>query len=183
MRFHIHHSSKKRTFARAIRAAIVLMFLGAVGFGGLVVYKKIALLGADASDTVSHSAITVFANPIPERSGTTEILDSNGVSIGTADRARNADGSAVIKVHVPSLLPQGDVSAVYHLWMIKDGLADVVHVGTLEYRADGTWFAAFTLSPQTGILEADRYGTCVITQETSDAVSIPSKIILGKAQW
>lgn len=85
---------------------------------------------------------------------------------------------------VLAYLPALDMAAdSYHVWLLKDGLADVKDMGQLAPRADGSWVLNFTAGPSTGIVDPRLYTTVVITREPNDGNTAPSGHKIAEAKF
>ena len=85
---------------------------------------------------------------------------------------------------VLAYLPTLDMSAdSYHVWFLKDGLADVKDMGQLAPRADGSWVLNFTAGPATGIVDPRLYKTVVIMREPNDGNTAPSGHRIAEAKF
>jgi len=85
---------------------------------------------------------------------------------------------------VLAYLPTLDMSAdSYHVWFLKDGLADVKDMGELAPRADGSWVLNFTAGPSTGIVDPRQYKAVVIMKEPNDGNAAPSGHRIAEARF
>lgn len=85
---------------------------------------------------------------------------------------------------VLAYLPALDMAAdSYHVWLLKDGLADVKDMGQLAPRADGSWVLNFTAGPVTGIVDPRVYKTVVIMREPNDDDLSPSGNRIAEAKF
>jgi hypothetical protein len=85
---------------------------------------------------------------------------------------------------VLAYLPALDMAAdSYHVWLLKDGLADVKDMGQLAPRADGSWVLNFTAGPVTGIVDPRVYKTVVIMCEPNDDDLSPSGNRIAEAKF
>ncbi len=85
---------------------------------------------------------------------------------------------------VLAYLPALDMAAdSYHVWLLKDGLADVKDMGQLAPRADGSWVLNFTASPSTGIVDPSVYKSIVIMREPNDGNPAPSGHRIAEAKF
>lgn len=85
---------------------------------------------------------------------------------------------------VLAYLPALDMAAdSYHVWLLKDGLADVKDMGQLAPRADGSWVLNFTAGPSTGIVDPRLYETVVIMREPNDDNLAPSGHRIAEAKF
>jgi hypothetical protein len=85
---------------------------------------------------------------------------------------------------VLAYLPPLDMAAdSYHVWLLKDGLADVKDMGQLAPRADGSWVLNFTAGPSTGIVDPKLYKTAVIMREPNDDNPAPSGNRIAEAKF
>lgn len=97
---------------------------------------------------------------------TAVLYDDAGASGGIITRSGTVEAPSYdVVVRLPAI----DTSmSAYAVWLLKDGLADVKHVGDLLPRADGSWALAFS-SP-----DPLEYPNVAITLEPSDANPLPS---------
>jgi hypothetical protein len=109
------------------------------------------------------------------------VLRSSAGDVGRATRVLSA-GSAMLDILV-TLPALESTSGEYHVWLVKDGLADVVDVGALTARADGTWTGTFSASPATGIVNPLMYSEIVIMSEPQDGDIGPSGIKAATGTW
>jgi hypothetical protein len=85
---------------------------------------------------------------------------------------------------VLAYLPALDMAAdSYHVWLLKDGLADVKDMGQLAPRADGSWVLNFTAGPSTGIVDPRVYKSIVIMREPNDGNTAPSGYRIAEAKF
>jgi hypothetical protein len=107
-------------------------------------------------------------------------------SVGAGDIGR---ATRVINEHVATIdmlvvLPVVDaLTYEYRVWLVKDGLADVVDIGALTARADGTWAGVFTAGPATGVADPVLFSGIVIMLEPRDGDEAPSGIKAGEGEW
>lgn len=90
--------------------------------------------------------------------------------------------SAMLDVVVT--LPSIDAASyAYHVWLIKDGLVDVVDIGALTPRADGTFGGTFFAGPATGVVRPELFSEVVIMLEPHDDHAAPSGIKMCSGSW
>ncbi len=105
----------------------------------------------------------------------------DGQHTGRVQRFSN-DGSA--EFALLAYLPALDLKAEgYHVWLLKDGLADVKDMGELNPRADGSWVLSFRAGPETGIAEPKDYSSLVIMRELNDGNPAPSGNRIAEAKF
>jgi len=106
---------------------------------------------------------------------------SNGEQMGRATRVF-LDHSATIEVFAE--LPPMEISAfTYDVWLVKDGLADVVNLGSLTPRADGSWIGTFVADPATGVIDPTLFSEIVIMLEPRDGNEAPSGVKVSVGRW
>lgn len=108
-------------------------------------------------------------------------LVSGGVNVGRVTRVMQDEG-AVLEVLV-TLPPLDSQVYEYHVWLVKEGLADVVDLGALTARADGTWTGVFVASPATGIIDPMLFSRVVIMLEPRDGNPAPSGNKIVEGYW
>lgn len=109
------------------------------------------------------------------------VLQASDQDVGRATRVF-AEDSATIDILVA--LPAIDVAtAEYRVWLVKDGLADVVDIGALSARADGTWEGVFFAGPATGVADPAFYSDVVVMLEYRDENPAPSGIKVCVGSW
>ncbi len=92
----------------------------------------------------------------------------------------NNSADMIVLAYLPTLDMAADS---YHVWLLKDGLADVKDMGQLAPRADGSWVLNFTASPSTGIVDPSVYKSIVIMREPNDGNTAPSGYRIAEAKF
>ncbi len=106
---------------------------------------------------------------------------ASGGDIGRVSRVINGD-IATLDILV-ALSGIDTVSSEYHVWLVKDGLADVVDMGALTPRADGTWVGVFLAGPATGVIDPKLFSEVVIMLEPRDDNPAPSGVKVGEGSF
>ncbi len=105
----------------------------------------------------------------------------DGQHTGRVQRFFNHQGTEMM---VLAYLPNLDMAAdSYHVWLLKDGLADVKDMGQLVPRADGSWVLNFVAGPTTGIVDPRVYKSIVIMREPNDGNTAPSGQRIAEAKF
>lgn len=180
--------------------SIALVLVGSAGF-----YLAMQWFRADADDTqalaateevatptagetVSPSAATLaVATTAPdqilkiEESSAPLVSSYDSQHTGRVQRYLSKNSADMV---VLAYLPALDMTAdSYHVWFLKDGLADVKDMGQLAPRADGSWVLNFTAGPSTGIVDPREYQTLVIMKEPNDGNNAPSGNRIAEAEF
>ena len=171
-----------------MRSALLLLVL--VGGGVWVFWKSVGHFRAAAKERQEAAKEKNEAEKTAEGTlpagiplaDTAQIYSAyDGQATGRMNRTFTGD-TATIEVLV--FLPALDVTqASYEMWMLKDGLADVVDVGELILRGDGSWAATFVAGPATGIVDPHLFSTLVIMQEPRDGNPSPSGYKIAQGSW
>lgn len=194
MRRHYRSRRSRRTGAsRSFLPSFLLIVFGAAGFYGALQWFRTDApdtLAAE-SETIAEVAATVpaedtVAAPTPETVPQAQVATVplrsryDGQNTGKVDRYALPQG---FEYYVLAHLPALDTSVeTYHVWLLKDGLADVRDMGPLTPRADGSWVGHVVADTIHGIGDAAAYGTVVIMRQTVDAgaSALGSKIAEAK---
>lgn len=113
--------------------------------------------------------------------GASLFASSGGGEVGRMTRVF-AQNVATIDVLVS--LPAIENSAfTYDVWLVKDGLADVVDLGALTPRADGSWAGTFVAGPATGVVDPTLFSEVVIMLEPRDDHAEPSGMKVCEGAW
>jgi hypothetical protein len=116
-----------------------------------------------------------------EESSTPLVSAFDGQHTGRVQRYLSKNSADMV---VLAYLPALDMTAdSYHVWFLKDGLADVKDMGQLAPRADGSWVLNFTAGPSTGIVDPREYQTVVIMKEPNDGNNAPSGNRIAEAKF
>ncbi len=182
----------KRSALQLVRT-LFLLIVGLIG-SGFLFWKGLHIFRSSAEQTQEQAAQAAEQNTLQQEQN--PILDAStgallndtislystydGQATGRASRTFN-QGFATIDVLV--YLPALDPSLTYEVWMLKDGLADVVLLGELAPRADGSWAATFIAGPATGIADPHDYTTMVIMQELRDGDTRPTGFKIAQGSW
>lgn len=195
MRRH-YRSRRSRRSSGAFRSflpSVMLVVVGAAGFYGALQWFRSDAASTSAAElesateAVSTAQIEEIAVPVPEEAPpqaqvATVPLRSryDGQNTGKVDRYAVTQG---FEYYVLAYLPALDTSVeTYHVWLLKDGLADVRDMGPMTARADGSWVGHVVADTIHGISDASAYGTVVIMRQTVDAgaSTLGSKIAEAK---
>lgn len=170
--------------------SIALVLVGSAGF-----YLAMQWFRGDAEDApvlAATEGVEEVSKSIPE---VEEVKGVEGVIELSAPFVSAFDGQHTGKIQrfltnntadmvVLAYLPALDMAAdSYHVWLLKDGLADVEDMGQLTPRADGSWVLNFVASPTTGIADPTLYKTVVIMKEPNDDNAAPSGNRIAEAKF
>lgn len=168
------------------RSVLPLVFVGLVLVGGVSAFWfGLRAFRAHAEEQAAEKAFEVSDETSEAFDATTipsiAVLGVSGQDVGRATRVFT-EGSAT--VDILATLPSLDVTtAEYRVWLVKDGLADVVDIGALTPRADGTWAGVFLAGPATGVLDPAFYSEVVVMLEYRDGNPAPSGIKACAGSW
>jgi hypothetical protein len=171
--------SRSRSFGPAL-FVVVVFGVGVCAFWfGLKAFRAHALERAQAKALeVEDGTLTADFTGIP----VVTTLQSSAGEIGRATRVFTDATNATIDILVS--LPVLDTAVyTYDVWLVKDGLADVVNVGSLTLRADGTWSGIFVAGPSTGVIDPALYTQLVVMIEPRDGNSAPSGVKACTGAW
>jgi hypothetical protein len=149
----------------------------AVVVGGYGVYSAIGWFreshAADiAQQSMTSAADTALAQTAPTiLDGSAPMLRPDGTTAGILYRRGTSEFCEYNAVLTLGALPEG---AVYEVWAVKRGLADVASRTVAVPRADGTFSVTFSQQ------EPLEYSTIVIMLEPNDGISTPSGIIAAQ---
>lgn len=133
--------------------------------------EKTSRADASASEVLDLTRIPALAT-----------LRSSAGDIGRATRTFTSETDATIDILVN--LPALDTAVyTYDVWLVKDGLADVVNIGSLTGRADGSWAGVFVAGPSTGVINPGLYSQVVLMVEPRDENLAPSGNKVGIGSW
>ncbi len=123
---------------------------------------------ADARQGATNVAETSDAQGESDQSidSVAALADASGTAVGVVTRSGTA--LAPSYVLVAQLPPIDSAANAYTVWLIAEGLADVLPVGDLTPRADGSWALTFTTSDPLA------YPNVVVTLEPNDGDARPS---------
>lgn len=180
-------SSRRTRNASRLLPSIMLVLVGSAGF-----YMALQWFRDDAEQDPALAAETAAVavqeveevNPaavaVEEVAPLAKVVESSAPLVSAYDgqhtgRVQRYVREAAADMVVLAYLPTLDMAAdSYHVWLLKDGLADVKDMGELAPRADGSWVLNFSADAAAGIVDARQYGTLVITREPNDGNSAPS---------
>lgn len=194
-----YRPSRHRRFTRrsgAFLSSLMLVLVGSAGF-----YLAMQWFRGDAEETpvmaqevegVSDTAAGV-EEVVPivlatdnqllktEESSAPLVSIFDGQHTGRIQRYITNNSAEMI---VLAYLPPLDMAAdSYHVWLLKDGLADVKDMGQLIPRADGSWVLNFTAGPATQIADPRLYEAAVIMKEANDDNLAPSGNRIAEAKF
>lgn len=170
---------------KAQRIGLSLIILVLLVLGGSAFWFGLRAFRAHADEKVQKSGNEflqeeALADALQGISSIATLSSSSG-DVGRAARTLHA-GIATIDILVA--LPAVDSSAYeYRVWLVKNGLADVVDVGALVPRADGTFAGVFTAGPATGVVDPVLFSKIVIMLEPRDGDSSPSGMKVSEGGW
>lgn len=171
-----------RTRSRNIGSAF---FVGFIVVGGAVAFwAGLRAFRAQAHERqvqqVEHEYLSDDVPLVVEMSASATLF-SGGSEVGKATRILS-DDVATVEVLV-SLPPLDAFVSEYHVWLVKDGLADVVDMGPLSLRADGMWEGIFVAGPVTGIIDPALFSRVALMIEPFDENSAPSGNKVAEGVW
>lgn len=172
---------KVRRIGPAVLICVLLLGGGSAFWFGLRAFRTHAdeRSREGASHTVSESSSDISFQGLPSIAS---LVSSSGT--GAVGRATRVMSEHVATIDVLVTLPGIDMSAYeYHVWLVKDGLADVVDIGALTSRADGTWAGVFTAGPVTGVVDPMLFSEIVIMLEPRDGNEAPSGVKVCMGAW
>lgn len=203
---HYRPTRRRSRFAKtfgALLPSLALVLLGSAGFyGAMQWFRKDAPAGhaqvaqeTQVADTALNPDIPTDPVPAVLAAVTTTNLDIDRPQETTAALLSAFDNQSTGRVtryttkqsadySVLTYLPALDLSLEnYHVWLLKDGLADVKDMGQLSPRADGSWVLSFTAGAATGIVDPATYNAVVITKELNDENLAPSGNEMAEARF
>lgn len=170
---------KVRRIGPAIVICVLLVGGGSIFWFGLQAFRSHAdeQIQKSGNEFLQEEALEDALQGVP---GIATLFSSSG-EVGRAVRVLNA-GVATIDILIT--LPAVDTSVYeYHVWLVKNGLADVVDVGALVPRADGTWTGVFIAGPATGVVDPMLFSGIVIMLEPRDGDEAPSGMKVSEGKW
>lgn len=174
------HRPKAQRIGLSLVVLVLLVAGGSAFWFGLRAFRAHADVQSQKM-VLNHEDDLASASLLQSLPATAIISSSGGADAGRATRVIH-EGIATIDVLVT--LPAIESSAyAYHVWLVKDGLADVVDVGALTPRADGTFSGVFTAGPVTGVIDAALFSELVIMLEPRDGNAAPSGMKVGRGEW
>jgi hypothetical protein len=141
---------------------------------------------SETSPEPTIAVLTTAAAPIvdsdrPQETTAALISAFDSQSTGRVTRyASKQSADFTVLTYLPALDPSFEN---YHVWLLKDGLADVKDMGQLSPRADGSWVLSFTAGAAAGIVDPATYNAVVITKEPNDDNSAPSGNKMAEARF
>lgn len=176
------HSLRSRSRRIGPVVLVVVLLLG----GGSAFWFGLRAFRTHADERSQKSALNVVAENVPDASlqnlpSIVSLVSSSGA--GDVGRATRVVSDQVATIDVLVTLPVLDVSVYeYRVWLVKHGLADVVDIGALTPRADGTWAGVFVAGPATGVVDPILFSEIVVMLEPRDGNEAPSgvKVVAGK---
>lgn len=173
--------SKSRRIGPAVLICVLLLGGGSAFWFGLRAFRMHADERSQegVSDAISESNSDTSLQGLPSIAS---LVSSSGArDVGRATRVIR---EYVATIDVLVTLPGVDASAYeYHVWLVKDGLADVVDIGVLTARADGTWAGVFTAGPATGVVDPTLFSEIVVMLEPRDGNEAPSGAKVSVGKW
>lgn len=172
---------KVRRIGPAVFICVLLLGGGSAFWFGLQAFRTNANEQSreGASDAVQEDASDSSLQNFPS---VATLISSSGA--GDIGRATRVISEHVATIDVLVVLPAADTSVYeYRVWLVKDGLADVVDVGALTARADGTWAGVFTAGPATGVVDPALFSEIVIMLEPRDGNNAPSGMKVSEGKW
>lgn len=173
--------SKHRRIGPAVLICVLLLGGGGAFWFGLQEFRAHANERSreKVSDTVPEGASQASLLNFPSIA---KLISSSGA--GEIGRATRVMSEHIATIDVLVALPTADTSVYeYRVWLVKDGLADVVDVGALTPRADGMWAGIFTAGPATGVVDPTLFSQVVIMLEPRDGNEAPSGMKVGEGGW
>ncbi len=105
----------------------------------------------------------------------------DGQRTGKVDRYTLSDG---YEFYLLAYLPNLDTNLeTYHVWLLKDGLADVRDVGELTLRADGSWVSHIVANTMTGFSSPETYASVVIMKTPHQVTSATLSQKIAEAKF
>lgn len=188
-RHYRHRRSRRPGMFHNVLPSFLLIVFGASGF-----YAALQWFRSDASTTEAMTpevAVLAPVGQVTEQIATTVpaqaltasvplISRFDGQHTGKIDRYPVAQGfEYYVLAYLPALDPALET---YHVWLLKDGLADVRDMGELTVRADGSWVGHVVADSLHGVSDAETYSSIVIMRQLVDegASTLGSKIAEAK---
>ncbi len=195
----VYKRPRRSPLTRIASKALPSLALVLVGSGGL--YLAMNWFRHDAEEAVVHAEVTtaVTSEVAPEPialapksalvAPVTKTQEKVAPLLSVYDGQRTGQvqryaGERSDDLVVLAFLPGLDLAAnEYHVWLVKDGLADVKDMGALTPRVDGSWVLNFTAGPATGIADPVQYQAFVIMREPNDDDPSPSGHRIAEAKF
>lgn len=160
-------------------AAVVII----LAVGGLAFWQLKTLFrerhSDDTADAVQTAVVADAADTAPYTS--TPLLSSyDGGETGRVERTIAEDRATYRAL---TFLPALGENEVYRAWLLKKGLADVVPLGVLSARADGSFGLEYVASPATGVAEPRDFTQLVITREARQTDGKPTGNVIVRATF
>ncbi len=169
-----------------IRAALPMLGIGAVVLGGAVIFALLLRSFRARHEVEGAGKEEVVAGDISE-DALMELPQTRSFVVGGQDRGtvtRTVREGHVVLDALLRLDPLADGTRAYHVWLSDEGLAHVVHMGTLFLRADGLFGGSFEGGPEVGILHAETFTRMFLVE---DAITLPDEAprgtLLGELRW
>lgn len=188
-----YRKSRRSRLSRSVGRlfpSIALVLVGSAGF-----YMAMQWFRGDAEET----PVLAATEEVAEVKGVEEVkmaaVPTLQITEQSAPLVSAFDGQHTGKIQrylaknsadmvVLAYLPTLDMATdSYHVWLLKDGLADVKDMGQLAPRADGSWVLNFTAGPASGIADPTVYQTVVIMKEPNDDNPAPSGNRIAEAKF
>lgn len=176
------HRTRPRSSALgpALLVSVLVIGGGCAFWFGLRAFRAHALENALAKTSEATSS-TSEVQDLAHLSAIATLRDAAG-DVGRATRTFTDETHATVDILVS--LPAVDAAAyTYDVWLLKNGLADVVNIGSLLPRADGTWAGVLLAEPSTGVLDPALYSQIVIMAEPRDGNDAPSGVKMCTGSW
>ena len=197
-----YRKSRRSRLSRSLGTLLPSIMLVLVGSGGF--YMAMQWFRGDAEETPALAATEETADVTTTTATTTPVVTAATAKVEevilkteetSAPLVSAFDGQHTGRVQrylskntadmvVLAYLPTLDMAAdSYHVWLLKDGLADVKDMGQLTPRADGSWVLNFVAGPSTGIVDPRQYEALVIMREPNDDNPAPSGNRIAEAKF
>ncbi len=173
--------SKSRRIGPAVLVGVLLLGGGSAFWFGLQAFRTHADQQSQegTADVVLKEISDITLQNIPSIAILS--LSLSGEQVGRATRIF-VDHAATIEIFAE--LPPMEISAfTYDVWLVKDGLADVVNLGPLTPRADGSWAGTFVADPAAGVIDPTLFSEIVIMLEARDGNEAPSGVKVSEGEW
>ncbi len=170
--------SRSRRIAPVVFLGIIVLF------GVLLFWTGLRAFRAQARERAAErAAAEQQEEQVSEISSVPAVatLFSSGAQVGRATRVLT-EGGATLEI-MAALPPLDEAVYAYHVWLVKDGLADVVDLGPLRLFEGGAWTGTFLVSPETGIVSPALYSRVVIMVESRDGDAGPSGQDVAEGFW
>lgn len=190
-----YRKSRRQRLSRTLSAVLPSLALVLVGSGGFYLAMQWFRGDADEQPALAAGLEEAGAEAAPMVAAhNAPVIDDSKTLESVAPLVSTFDGQHTGRVQsfltknsadmiVLAYLPALDLAAdSYHVWLLKDGLADVKDMGKLAPRADGSWILNFTAGPASGIVDPRAYGSVVVTREPNDGNGSPSGNKIAEGQ-